>query len=376
MNRKALASLPESGTDVWSSDCPGVDVSNHSRLRKVKKVLHGERVLPGDPGGVPGEVPGGTPARRGAGVPGSPRTRATSPWHLKTNCYKLRMSRNSRDIAMFRDYLEFTGKLTIDLTLYDMEKRETVILHLPYTHRWHAKYRNRTLARFYKFNEWWLEQGRPPLTLLTLTTYQDGAHSRDQVGGYTIEESFEVLKTSWDKLRKMLRNRILCCPFDYLWTMEPHETGYPHLHVAIVAEFEDWQKEKTKTLWNGYRAGSYEHGAHFEDSCLDAKGDIKNAGFYLFKYLGKGFCIDPEQMSPGELRFNAQLWKHGWRQWGASRGISKAMKLDSRDSDRFRFLEAGVSMTGWETTFREATAEQKQAIRDELEQMRHNYELL
>ena len=92
--------------------------------------------------------------------------------------------------------------------------------------------------------------------------------------------------------------------------------------------------------------------------------------------LGKGFCIDPEQMSPGELRFNAQLWKHGWRQWGASRGISKAMKLDYQDSDRFRFLEAGVSMTGWETTFREATAEQKQAILDELEQMRHNYELL
>jgi len=301
------------------------------------------------------------------------------PWHLKTNWDKRRMSRDSRDIAMFREYLEFTGKLTLDLTLYDMEKRETVVLHLPYTHRWHVKYRNRTLARFYKFNEWWISQGRPPLTLLTLTTYQDGAHSREQVGGYTIEESFEVLKTSWEKLRHMLRKRILCRPFDYLWTMEPHlkyETGYPHLHVAIVAEFEDWQKEKTKTLWNGYRAGSYEHGAHFEDSCLDAKGDIKNAGFYLFKYLGKGFCIDPELMSPGELRFNAQLWKHGWRQWGASRGISKVMKLDSQDSDRFRFLEAGVSMTGWQTTFREATAEQKQAILDELEQMRHNYELL
>ena len=43
------------------------------------------------------------------------------------------------------------------------------------------------------------------------------------------------------------------------------------------------------------------------------------------------------------------------------------MKLDYQDSDRFRFLEAGVSMTGWETTFREASAEQKQAIRDELE---------
>ena len=85
------------------------------------------------------------------------------PWHLKTNWDKRILTRNSRDIAAFREYLEFTGKLTLDLTLFDMEKRETVILHLPYTHRWHVKYRNRTLARFYKFNEWWLEQGRPPL---------------------------------------------------------------------------------------------------------------------------------------------------------------------------------------------------------------------
>lgn len=119
--------------------------------------------------------------------------------HLKTKWDKRDLGRNSRDIAAFREYLELTGKLTLDLTLYDMEKHETVVLHLPYMHRWNPQYRNQTLARFYKFNEWWLEQGRPPLTLLTLTTYQDGEHSREQVGGYTIEESFEILKTSWEK---------------------------------------------------------------------------------------------------------------------------------------------------------------------------------
>ena len=365
MTRKALASLPGSSALVTcSADAPGGRISNHSRPWKVKNVA-GCELQPSPEGAVVGT---------GEGLPRP--APGDLPWHLKTNWDKRDLGRNSRDIAMFREYLELTGKLTLDLTLYDMEKRETVVLHLPYMHRWNPQYRNQTLARFYKFNEWWLEQGRPPLTLLTLTTYQDGEHSREQVGGYTIEESFEILKTSWEKLRHMLRKRILCRPFDYLWTMEPHESGYPHLHVAIVGELEDWQKKKTKTLWNDYRAGSYEHGAQFEDSKLDAKGDIKNAGFYLFKYLGKGFCIDPEQMSPGELRFNAQLWKHGWRQWGASRGISKVMKLDSQDSDRFRFLEAGVSMTGWQTTFREATAEQKQAIRDELDKMRCDYELL
>ena len=60
MTRKALASLPESGsTDVWSSDCPGVDVSNHSRLRKVKNVTGCER----------GPSPGGAVVGTGEGSP-------------------------------------------------------------------------------------------------------------------------------------------------------------------------------------------------------------------------------------------------------------------------------------------------------------------
>jgi len=325
---------------------------------------------PGGPGGTRGGPRGvpGVPGSRGPGARGP----GQSPWHLKTNCYNFDLWRNRRTEQAFREYLDFTSRVTLDLTLFDMQTREQVVLHLPYTHRWHETYRNRTLARFYKFNEWWEEQGRPPLTLLTLTTYQDGDYSREQVGGYTIEESFRVLKASWDKLRKMLRNRILCRPFDYLWTMEPHlkhESGYPHLHVAIVGELEEWQKDKTKTLWNGYRAGSYERGAHFEDSCLDAKGDIKNVGFYLFKYLGKGFCLDPDDMSPGELRFNSQLWKHGWRQWGSSAGISRAMKLDREDTDRFRFLEAGLSMKGWQTTFREATEDDLATIYEDLSKM-------
>lgn len=261
--------------------------------------------------------------------------------------------------------------MSLDLTLYDMQKMETVNLHLPYMHRWHPQYRNRTLAKFYKFNQWWDDQGKPPLTLLTLTTYQDSDYAEENHGSRVdIEEGFEILKASWDKLRLMLRNRILCRPFDYLWSMEPHlkwESGYPHLHVAIAGEFEQEQKEKVQSLWFGkYNAGDYEHGVTFRESCLDAKGDIKNAGFYLFKYLGKGFCLDPAKMTPGELRFNAVLWEKGYRQWGASRNVSRAMRLDKEDTDRFRFLEAGVSVPGWETTFRKASEEDLRDIRNEI----------
>lgn len=271
----------------------------------------------------------------------------------------------------FTEYLQSTSAMTLDLTLYDMKEMKVVKFHLPYMHRWCQKYRNRTLAKFYKFNSWWEEQGRPPLTLLTLTTYQDSAYAEEHHGSrVSIEEGFEVLKSSWNKLRQMLRNRVIGHSFDYLWSIEPHlknDSGYPHMHVAIVGELTDEQKEKVKRLWSEvYNAGSYEHGANFADSCLDAKKDIRNAGFYLFKYLGKGFCIDPEKMTPGELRFNAVLWAKGYRQWGASQNVSRAMKLDKAEEGRFRFLEAGVSGEGWEAVCREATEEQKESIRQEI----------
>ena len=344
MTRKAVESLSSSGET--NNRC--LIAGDNTVLRKDNKSVDIPESLP--VGGVIGDSGGHVP-----------------PWHLKTNCHNPRMLSDWRTELEFKQYLKSTSQMTIDLKLYDMQKMEIVYLHLPYTHRWHEKYRNRTLARFYKFNDWWELQGKPPLTLLTLTTYQDGKYSRDQVGGYTIGESFSVLKASWDKLRKMLRGRIICHPFDYLWTLEPHLTGYPHMHIAIIGTLDDIQKEKVKTLWcDDYNAGSYQHGAQFEDSCLDAKGDIKNAGFYLFKYLGKSFCISPDDMTPGELKFNTELWKNGWRQWGSSRGIGRAMKLDYQEKDRFRFLEAGVSMPGWQKTFREATDKQKWDIRKEI----------
>ena len=357
MVRKALVSLPGSVV-AWSADAPGRDISNHNRPRKDKKVRIRNEGTGGEGVGAGGEAPAPRPPS----------------WHLKTNCYKPGKCPDLPDVRGFTDYLKFTADLSLDLTLWDMEKLERVVIRVPYTHRWHPKYRNATLARFYKFNAWWESAGKPALTLLTLTTYQDSAFSELHHGSRVdLKAGFRLLKTSWDKLRKMLRNRVICAPFDYIWTVEPHlkhETGYPHMHVAIAYTFSDDQKNRIKALWSDvYNAGSLEHGAQFEDSCLDAHGDIKNAGFYLFKYLGKGFCIDPAEMTPGELRFNAVLWEEGWRQWGASRSISRAMKLDYQDDGRYRFLEAGISMPGWETTFREASAEQKKAIRDELDSL-------
>jgi hypothetical protein len=268
--------------------------------------------------------------------------------------------------------------VTIDLHLYDKYTQKTVRVQLPYAHRWHPVYRNRTLAKFYKFNEWWKGAGSPPITLLTLTTYQDTEYAERHHGSrVSLVEGFEILKESWNKLRIMLRNRVLCRPFDYLWSVEPHlsrDTGYPHMHVAIIGELTDTEKAEVKRLWSEvYNAGSYEHGAYFSEECLDAKKDISNAGFYLFKYLGKSFCVDPDKMTPGELAFNAVLWEKRYRQWGASHAISQAMKLDTGDMSRYIFLEASLSMEGWTGIIRAAPEVVIEHIREEWNQVCSNF---
>ena len=304
--------------------------------------------------------------------------RSAPSWHLNTKCDKGRNRRNRPKVKEFKEYLKTTSRLTLELHLFDTHtgKREKVLL--PYTHRWTPQYRDKTLAKFYKFNEWWKDQGRPPITLLTLTTYQDSAYAEQHHGSrVSLVEGFEILKRSWDKLRVMLRKRVLCRPFDYLWSIEPHlkrDTGYPHMHVAIIGELTDNQKAEIKRLWSEvYNAGSYEQGAYFSEECLDAKKDISNAGFYLFKYLGKSFCIDPEKMTAGELAFNAVLWEKRYRQWGASQTISGAMKLDTGDVGRYIFLEASLSMEGWTGIIRAVPEAVIEHIREEWNQICSNF---
>ena len=340
----------------------------------------------GNPSGVPpsGRSPARAEARPAFEEPGPARQRRSIPrsgclsWHLNTKCDNGRNRRNRPKVKEFKEYLKTTSRLTLELHLFDTHtgKREKFLL--PYMHRWTPQYRNKTLAKFYKFNEWWIAQDRPPITLLTLTTYQDSAYAEQHHGSrVSMVEAFEILKRSWDKLRVMLRKRVLCRPFDYLWSIEPHlkrDTGYPHMHVAIIGELTDNEKAEVKRLWSEvYNAGSYEHGAYFSEECLDAKKDISNAGFYLFKYLGKSFCVDPDKMTAGELAFNAVLWEKRYRQWGASQTISGAMKLDTGDVGRYIFLEASLSMEGWTGIIREAPEAVIEYIREEWNQVCSNF---
>ena len=245
-------------------------------------------------------------------------------------------------VSDFKKYIDDTSKMEFHFDFLNKNTLEETSVTVPYVHRWHPVYRDRVLARFYKLQEWWISQEQPPVTMMTLTTYQGPSerHSGDtslEVKGHvvSIDESFKILQSSWRKLYKVLRGRIIGKLFDYVLILENHVSGYPHMHVLLFCVLEDWQKERVVKLWcDKYQAGSREHGACFSDVHTEMRGepmktrdDINFIGFYLLKYMGKSFT-EPGEMTKGQLIFSAYLWKRGYRQYTTSRNLSKIMKLD------------------------------------------------
>jgi len=234
------------------------------------------------------------------------------------------------DVLDFRDYLTKTSLCHFQIT--GTRESETVVSDVEYIHRWTDTYRRSWIAKLYQLEAWHKREGLP-VTLLTLTTYQDGWYSHQKGRNLTIPESFEALKTGWKKISMILRKELKT--IEYFWVMEPHESGYPHLHVMLFGAIDSELQEKIAFLWESYGAGSRAHGVDFEIRPeIDGIRSLRN---YLMKYLAKGlqgtnskFGDDP--LLPGHWVFHSQVWKYKYRIVGSSRLLSRVMAYNAPES--------------------------------------------
>jgi hypothetical protein len=227
-------------------------------------------------------------------------------------------------------YLNNMDKACFIVSGFDQLKNKSACNVGKYIHRWTPIYQKRLMAKLYQLDEWWKEH-KGPVTLLTLTTYQAGEHSRSIKGEIvTIEDSFLLLKDGWDKLSKILRKYLP--DLTYIWVIEPHGSGYPHLHILVFAEISQLLQDKIKQLWSEkYKAGSKEHGVDFTTRIPEE--DINSLRNYLMKYIAKGFVITNTKFSETlwskeQLVFNAIIWKNGFRTFQPSRILQKIMRYD------------------------------------------------
>lgn len=241
----------------------------------------------------------------------------------------------------FLSYLTATSITKFRVEGYKRLDSSPVDHDLPYVHRWTTIYRNSILARLYLLDDWYRENPSP-VTMLTLTTYQDGPTSILVKGRLvTIEESFEILAEGKTKVMKMMRKNLPSVP--YVAIMEPHQSGYPHLHIVVFADINQALQERLKRLWSEkYGAGSYAHGLDFEARTPTSIESVRN---YLMKYVAKGFVNTGSKFSvldipwtAEQLVYNALVWKHGYRTFQPSRDLCRVMACPRCDTDGFDWL--------------------------------------
>lgn len=260
---------------------------------------------------------------------------------------------HSKVTEAFRNYLILTKDYQFRLTGTNKDGEVSAII--PFIHRWTNIYQKSILAKFYILDEW-MRDNPGIVTMFTLTTYQD-SHSRYNDGSYsrkatgkdlTILDCFDLLKVSRTKFLNVLRNRYP--GINYVWVLEPHETGYPHCHLVVFQEFTDNEQQEIKRLWSEkYHAGSYDRGIEVTSKRSDES--IQSIRNYLMKYMTKQFGTGNEPWTDGELLFNAMVWVTGTRMWGASKELTEVMRRPVKESDiiwdTVELLMSGIQVTVW-----------------------------
>nr|WP_011167199.1 pML-orf1 [Methanohalophilus mahii]AAR99343.1 pML-orf1 [Methanohalophilus mahii] len=233
----------------------------------------------------------------------------------------------------FVDYMENTESVYLEVQGVTPEGKE-VSKQMPYVHRFTNIYRRGILAKFYQLENY-LKRNPQPITMITLTTYQDSQYSVKKIGHKVDhEQALEMLVDGFRKLRELITNRI--CEGhtpDYFWILEPHESGYPHMHLCYLEEFTEGEQEHIKSIW----ADKYGAGEQVDFSFRKPEDTVRSIRNYLMKYMSKGFLdsgskYSSTKMKPAQLVFNALLKKSKARMWGCSRHLSKVMARPGQQS--------------------------------------------
>ena len=219
---------------------------------------------------------------------------------------------------------------------YDTKKGKFINLPMEYGNRWCPTRRNELSGKLNRLTHWFELQEDRPVTMITLTSKR-----RD----ISIADSWRDLNYSKEKLQKLIHKYY--GDVDHFWVSEPHKDGYVHYHMAVFADVDNNTKDKRgegiedklRNLWSKkYGTGSHTYGLDFSHKKGDGKiKDLKN---YLSKYLAKGFLID--KWTPGMLKFNANLWKTGFRMYGASKRIREVMNIKDEKPSQTVWLETTI----------------------------------
>lgn len=215
---------------------------------------------------------------------------------------------------------------------------------LDYEHRWMSRYRRETYAKIEAMEQHVKRHygESVPTTLVTLTAGQSDRDGNPLPPASVMED----MREGWSKLRKQISRKTSGYDSEYIKVWEPHESGYPHLHVVIVGAYLKTLEDDIRRLWcERYDIG--EPWAQDVNARLNEQESALDAVGYALKYIKKGFPKDEDDIrasdrverahnripeKPGMDVFHSMLWALDIRQYSASQGFTQAAARDSPDT--------------------------------------------
>lgn len=265
-----------------------------------------------------------------------PETNSTDPRRLRLSTREgVELRREMRDVMVERgadvvdwstarerweDYISKTSASS--LVFEDRSDSGRARAYADRTHRWSPDYQEERYAKL-KDMERGIEAFYDQMWtgLVTLT-----ASSREVPAPVDhLDELLRGRAAALEALRRSLDTRT----WDYWWVLEPHGSGYLHLHLAVVVEGPVRRADLRPAVEAHLRqVGAAGEEAHEEAVEVREGREIGNLGAYLNSYLG-GYREDPLDAPEEYQAAAALLWATGRRETGASRRLRRFMQGES-----------------------------------------------
>ena len=142
------------------------------------------------------------------------------------------------------------------------------------------------------------------------------------------------LLASWPAVRRELHRLLKGRRWEYLRMLEPHKSGYAHVHLAVFvdgpirpADFEPVMDAHVRhclpASWEAHTP---------KGDAVAVRTGISNVAAYLSAYLMK-YDEEPLEAPEHIQRFHALLWATGRRRWSVSAGAQEMMAWEPPEGE-------------------------------------------
>lgn len=207
--------------------------------------------------------------------------------------------------------------------------------------RFHPDYGDKQYAKLKDLERGIKEDYGRRLHTAMLTFTASSAPAEGGGGALPPVDHLDGLLSSWSAVTRELRRCLEDRRYERLAILEPHKSGYLHIHVAVFVEGkvtrEDFAPVVEAHLRNCDLAAREAHDVE-DDSTISVRwagGDrdrddedhLDELAIYLSEYLGT-YGEDPLEQPDHVQQANAVLWATGRQRWRPSNGAQQYMALD------------------------------------------------